>query len=296
MTLGPVLDVAIGLAFTYLLLGLLTSGVQEMLAALVRKRSKQLAKGIRHLLQGEKGAAGEYLFEAVFNHGLVSELSPDRAPTYVPARNFAVALIDALRDGSQSPLAGQVERSIAKLPSGRLQTTLSALVERAGGDLDALQHSLEVWYDDAMDCVSGIYKRSAKRFNLILAFAVAVLLNVDSIALARTLWVDRALREVTVGLAQRYVEADAQQPAAELEERMKAVQGSLASLDLPIGWSASPSSGEFRGVPAAWTCLGWILTALAITIGAPFWFDALQGLLKLRISAPRPARAEKDGP
>lgn len=40
------------------------------------------------------------------------------------------------------------------------------------------------------------------------------------------------------------------------------------------------------------TILGWILTALAISLGAPFWFDLLNKIIRLRSSGPKP----KDDP
>ena len=41
--------------------------------------------------------------------------------------------------------------------------------------------------------------------------------------------------------------------------------------------------------------LGWLLMALAATIGAPFWFDVLSMLMRLRASGLVPARREVQG-
>ncbi len=37
--------------------------------------------------------------------------------------------------------------------------------------------------------------------------------------------------------------------------------------------------------------LGWLLTALAVTLRAPFWFDAMKRLVNLRSTGPRPGKA-----
>jgi hypothetical protein len=63
--------------------------------------------------------------------------------TYVPSRNFSLALLETLRDGSKAPLFSQAERTISALPDGDLKTTLSAFLESAGGDLDAFRTQLE---------------------------------------------------------------------------------------------------------------------------------------------------------
>ena len=49
---SPILDVAIGMAFIYLLLSLIASAIQELLSSLVVSRSANLYNGIRSLLSG----------------------------------------------------------------------------------------------------------------------------------------------------------------------------------------------------------------------------------------------------
>src|SRR5262249_33141584 len=120
MSLGAILDVAIGLVFTYLLLGILASGAQELVAGALTLRGKQLRDGTARLLAGvdQDGQPDTRLFDKVFGHSLVEGLSPKKLPSYVPARNFALSLIEGLKDGSQAALFSQVEASIARLPSG----------------------------------------------------------------------------------------------------------------------------------------------------------------------------------
>jgi len=85
--------------------------------------------------------------------------------------------------------------------------------------------------------------------------------------------------------------------------------GALQQAGLPIGWSAwarprvfndGCAKGEARcqeAVPVtnlAWLGnlllipAGWLLTALACTLGAPFWFDALSKLVRLRGAGGKP--------
>ena len=78
------------------------------------------------LLSGKGGPGVETkLFADVFGHGLVADLSRTKLPAYVPSRNFALAVMESLKDGSQSPLASQVERSIQLLPSGPARDSLT---------------------------------------------------------------------------------------------------------------------------------------------------------------------------
>ena len=98
----------------------------------------------------------------------------------------------------------------------------------------------------------------------------------------------------------------------------------LQQAGLPIGWSRSarpalwedgcdaieaqtrePTNPRCQGwqhlVNANWwgntllIPLGWLITALACTLGAPFWFDALGKLVKLRASGGRPEDTNESG-
>ena len=39
--------------------------------------------------------------------------------------------------------------------------------------------------------------------------------------------------------------------------------------------------------------LGWLLTAAALSLGAPFWFDLLKKFINLRGAGQKPAREDK---
>ena len=42
-----------------------------------------------------------------------------------------------------------------------------------------------------------------------------------------------------------------------------------------------------------WTILGWLITAFAISLGAPFWFDLLNKLMQVRNSVAIPVSVGK---
>ena len=57
---------------------------------------------------------------------------------------------------------------------------------------------------------------------------------------------------------------------------------------MPIGW------GDGRAEFHSWTILGWLLTALLVMLGGPFWFDLLSRLVSLRGAGPKPLTAADD--
>lgn len=83
----------------------------------------------------------------------------------------------------------------------------------------------------------------------------------------------------------------------ELNGLVDAVQGRNASLgSLPVRWHAIISGAVEDGSPwsGSWVLrwgsrlLGWLLTALALSLGAPFWFDLLGKLVNVRSGMRRP--------
>jgi hypothetical protein len=60
-----------------------------------------------------------------------------------------------------------------------------------------------------------------------------------------------------------------------------------AKSPLGLGWHPE----ELQGMtPSDWVIkvLGWIVTALAVSLGAPFWFDLLKKLVNIRSSGNQP--------
>jgi hypothetical protein len=330
MTLSIVLDVGIGLAFTYFLLCLIASGIQEVIAGIFTWRGTYLAKGIDVILDNNAQASfawggvanwlkahltpsalpsaaaaaidpktatdGESKLKKILDmryHPLMKS-SPSDVPSYVSSRNFASALLETLRDGSKAPLFTQAERTVAALPAGDLKRTLSQFLEDAGGDFEKFRSSLEDWFDDAMDRLSGIYKRLSQYVMLILGVLLAVSLNVDSMRVARVLWETPALRSAMVADAEKAPAPTTPTPAptdpqlGAIATQVQQFQG----LDLPIGWPIDPVTNEIIWKQITWwTVAGWLMTAAAVGLGAPFWFGLLQSLTNMRNAGPSPGKS-----
>jgi hypothetical protein len=82
-----------------------------------------------------------------------------------------------------------------------LKTALLALMDDAGANLNKAQANLEQWFDDAMDRVSGVYKRKSQIFVGIIAVVVTLVANVDTLQVANSLSHDKAVRDSLVAAA-----------------------------------------------------------------------------------------------
>jgi hypothetical protein len=269
---SSVLEVAIGLTFCYGTVALIVATVQEALAAAFRLRANTLLAGIKSMLNDPRFEA---LAQAVYAHPLVNPHSDGTRvdegtlgsrPSYVEPAHFAIALIDSIQriPGDFARLGADIEA----VDDPQVRLALQALHARAGGDLERFQRSLASWFDNAMQRVSGNYKRRQLLISFLLSLLLAILFNIDSIALFRSLW---------------------QQP--QLAAHIGAVPGALDTqtlqqlLALPIGWASFP---PVLNSAFALQAAGWLVTAATTLFGAPFWFDLLQRAVQLRSTGTRP--------
>ena len=314
---SSILEVAIGLVLVYLLLSLICSAIQESLEAWSKIRASHLERGLRELLQDRKGTQ---LVRDIYNHPMIyglfrGEYDPAKVrsnctsnlPTYIPAANFAVALIDTLvrgpvqSDPDKKGPPSSAELSIDSLRAAVLNSaSLNAPVQRvlllaldsAKGDLSKAQASIEAWFNSGMERVSGWYKRRMQAVLLGLGLVVAVFLNVDSMKVASELYHNDALRSAVVAQAGAVAKSD-KPPAADVNNLVL----SIDKLNLPIGWKEGKDSWYMvfiKAVPVS--AGGWLLTAFAISFGAPFWFDMLNKLMVLRSTLKPPPKGNAEIP
>jgi len=287
---SDILDVALGMVFVYLLLSLICSAVKELIEQVMKHRPKDLENSLRELLADPDGTG---LVQKIYNHGMVFGLfrgaynpagSKRNLPSYIPSRNFCLALLNVIAPDSDSSITS-LRQSVARIDNQKVKAALQAMLNDAGEDVARFRSNLEGWFNSAMERASGWYKRRAQIVIFVLGFAAAILLNVNSITIAKDLWSNKAKRDVLVSAAQGYLVKQPQGPgtgAATLDPGLKNDLDELQRLGLTFG--RKPSGTGPRAL--LWIYLasiaGWLVTACAISMGAPFWFDMLNKVSLVR--------------
>jgi hypothetical protein len=220
-------------------------------------------------------------------------------PSYIAPRSFALALLDTVapavvltdRDGkpkADHDVIRETRRAIAELdiPVG-VKHRLLALLDDARGDMEAFRRNIEAWFDDTMARVSGWYKRQSQLFIILMAVAVTAVMNANTLTIGERLWRDPPLRSA---VAQQAGTVKSTAEGTTAGDRLnKAVDNveAVTQLGVPIGWALSDKTdprhvdlGSVGGI--ARLVGGWLLTILAVSLGAPFWFDTLSRLSRLR--------------
>ena len=194
----------------------------------------------------------------------------------------------------------------------RVQHAIEVLARDAQDDAARTSKNVEEWFNSAMDRVSGWYKRRTQTILLVIGLGASLWLNVDSIFVAKTLATNKPLREATVAAATEYAKADAAKPTPDAQQRFKDAEKQLRGLGLPIGWTASsygcPTCDKSeqplrkRFLDTCWLrCwaikfLGILITACAISLGAPFWFDMLNRFIVVRSTIKPTEKSGQEAP
>jgi len=292
------LEIGISLSLLYLLLGLMCSVLNEWMAGILNMRAKNLWDGVRNLLYDSEGTG---LAKQLYDHALVKNLGKaGQLPSYVPSRAFALALFDLVapvHDSTTTRTLQDIRNSVANISNEQVKTTLVVLIDDAEGDLKKARENVERWYDDAMDRVSGWYKKKTQLFILVWALAVTLSVNADTVLIANTLAHDATLRTSLVALAEITAKEPLPQDAKGTTERVQQMSSDIKKLGLPIGWSLEPK--DPKSLPSdvggwALKIIGLSLTAIAVSLGAPFWFDVLNKLINIRSAGKKPERSHQE--
>lgn len=276
-----ILETVIGIILVFLIMSLICSALREIIESALKQRALDLEHGIRELLQDDEG---DGLAHELYSHPLVFGLYTGRytphqksnvkrwfgrgghLPSYIPPDHFARAIIDLDQQGKiESPAMRGVLRSLS-------QDVADIAQKRA---------NIEAWFNSSMERVGGWYRRRTQVVLLSLGVIAAAGFNVNPIRIAQTLYRDSDLRAAVTATAEKF--AAAPNPNTRTDSAMAAYSKNvqelhrLADAGMPMGWSDRP---EGWGWLVA--LLGWLITAVAVTLGAPFWFDLLNKFMALR--------------
>jgi hypothetical protein len=256
--------------------------------------------------------------ERFYNHGVIKSLMsasqddrkvqngipiPSKHSSYIDSKSFAVALLGSLDKNKPIPEIADIEKMVndATLPDV-VRNVLSGALLTAGNDITKVRDQIADWFDDIMDRLNGVYRRQAKWIALLVGLAIAAIFNVDSISVGNSLWRDQTLRGQLVSSAEEIEKSPPAscaidgKPPADSGEVLTCAKKELDDIrPLPIGWPAKdfpPTLGS-----EIWFGLikvfGWILTAVALSLGAPFWFDVLAKFMSIRGTGKKPKPANQ---
>ncbi len=308
------IDVALGLTIVYLGTSLFVTIINEYISQALSLRGRQLVKSIAALIDNEdikrKLSASPAL--KPFFEGNVQEAS-----SYVDPGLLARMLVGTLSaDGTGGVSVSAITDNIKKLPEGNLKIQLQGLVVTTTNSIEDMTAAVSQWVDRSLTMLGEHYKRWLQIISFGIGLLVASAFNIDTIALSDRLYSNKEARDE---IATYTLSITEQTDGASVAECMKTdkdkrkeetkcipLLGLVGAIELknsnlgsiPIGWNKQSWDDlvSARDI-CKWifAIIGWILTALAVSLGAPFWFDLLNNLVNIRHSMVKPQAQKPEG-
>ncbi|MBZ0298883.1 MAG: hypothetical protein K8J31_04035 [Anaerolineae bacterium] len=251
---------------------------------------------------------------------LIANLSdPETKRKMLVALNLVDAALDKLKAENSDLIP--LLLGVRQIKDKYLETALMAVLNTAS-NISQARKKIGDWFDGSMERATNKYIKEMQRISILISLLLALLLNVDTLFLARVLWEDPALRTsvaVTAAATAPQLANQVQNQAnpalgeGTVEEVQQAVNEAQATLEtllelrLPIGWVIQPVTEAVNkdlalsadrldprnlwqywppNNPDGWLelwilkIIGVALTTVALSQGAPFWFDLLRKLTR----------------
>lgn len=311
-----ILDLVIGLIFIYFILSLICSSVREIFANLLDLRHSHLRDWFKNIFKDDSFS------DEIMNHHLIAGLTTkNKKPSYIPDNIFSTVVFDLFAskwghnedDTTREGLSFDFEElKQAIIKSDVLKDDLKRVLVQFAGESKDLFHfrtRVEVWFNQAMTEASGTYKQRSQWWILLVSLICTIAVNVDSIAVSKFLYENPEQREAFADLATTFdqkefktinlgdlplqldsAETKVDSVLVKVEVSLKEIEAYdelLTSSALPIGWNEKT---VVKPALLSWLTriAGWLMTAMAVSMGAPFWFDMLNKLSNLRSSSKPP--------
>lgn len=326
MNFPAMLDVAIGLFFIYLTLSLLVSGIQELIATVLEWRAKQLKEAIQIIL-GDNEAndpsakQAQKIANDLWNHPLIRSLNQRKiirgsvGPSYISSKMFAATLLEIIQTDYDFNPSGTIDDIVESIKENkkldpeiqRRIYSIALIAQRKASasenGIKSLEKEIRIWFDQSMERASGVYNRNVKGFTFLIGLVVTLALNADTFHILERLNKDAALRSSINQVTTKIV-------AENKEPTFDKINSYLDdNITMPLGWStreefnrqvnsrypAKPQVGDWVfGIIKL--IFGWLLSAGAIAMGAPFWFDLLGKFINVRNAGHAPESKSNDQP
>jgi hypothetical protein len=263
-----ILNFVIALIFMFLLFSLFTSWIMEFITQQLNLKGKFLQKKLTEVFNDNHTD----WVKLVFNNPLLKSLTRQgREPSQVDPELFSQAVSQVIQSHSASESEG-----------------LPKLLSVIGSSLTPEDNKKAVlnWFEAFNKRVTYWYKETTRKYLFFIGLGIAIMFNVDMIEISQTLWKNPELSEKVAFAAEEFEEnQEADDPEATAAAKT-IIDDYKKSKLFPIGW---PKTEE------GWFCIpqdtnfvskffGFILSAFVVTLGAPFWFEALRKVLSLKPS------------
>jgi uncharacterized membrane protein YcjF (UPF0283 family) len=194
------------------------------------------------------------------------------------------------RDGTSSQIEQELTAKIDSIDAQALQLELlhPELTTNARARIAILKNAsstflakINLWFDQTIDRVSDRFTRHTRYVAFGASLVLALLIQLDTANLVSRLSSDDKLRDTLVDEA-RHIQ---QEPNPNLKLNNTEIQNIhdlMTNNVVGVPVSFSDWTRRWSRDNASMKILGILLSTVLLTLGAPFWYNTLQNLLRLR--------------
>lgn len=313
----PVIETIISLIFTFLILSVICSAIYEWISERRNLRGQLLAEFLIKAFNDPTERLPNF-GQLVLRHPMIRSgaINEKRQLDKIDPEIFANVFTEVSDQCILNFIENTEEENLAfsSVPEG----VFKSLNYQNGASLAILndenrKEKIINWYQSLISMIRYQYKQKTRKYLFMIGLVFAIAFNVDTIHLIDRYWTDSALRDAMVSAAENYMSKDPEEqpstismnelikelPVLNTQRFQSSEKGDNAeakTLDqkdiidylrmMPVGWdSFRPFEGQKWGTTLLNLLLmfvGWVITAMAVTFGAPFWYDVLRQLFNIR--------------
>lgn len=226
---------------------------------------------------------------------------------------------------------GEVKAIVDRIPLGLLEglqtpaRKVQTQLDSVGAQLESFQREIANWFERSMERAGGVYKRNARLVSFCLGLGIAVVANVDTLHMVDHLTQAQALESTVASLVDKIDNAQAFTEEGLPSQIYLRQLSEQVYPELPVGWG--PKNLELQALrdgtvqPSESTeahqkilvnpldrsqgggifqfalrrLFGWLITGLAISMGAAFWYDLLGKFIQIRNVGKKPPTSPSIG-
>jgi hypothetical protein len=190
--------------------------------------------------------------------------------------------------GTSDEIRQQIRTTINNIRALALQLELAhpELTNAARARIAVLQQAsshfvakIHLWFDQTIDRVSDRFTRHVRLVTFVAGLLLALIIQLDTAALVSRLFTDDALRNTLVTQAESApIDSNLHLSPAERQNVHDLATNNVVGVPVSFHdwvrrWSLDDPGMKLTGI---------LLSSALLSLGAPFWYNALQNLIRLR--------------
>jgi hypothetical protein len=144
-----------------------------------------------------------------------------------------------------------------------------------------LKQEIALWFNQAMRDMVRVYKHDLKTISFLVSLALVVAINADSLYIIRRISENTATRAIVIQHVTQIQSCQKTLDSPNCVERLSAL---MERSTVPIGWQRSNRQRQFSRISGGnflRAIGGWLLTGIAVSMGARFWLQLLSRFVQL---------------